>query len=206
MKAWPSDSTPLARLGRLRLSEFMRTTWQRRPRLIRDALPGFASPVQPAQLAALAARDDVESRLVSAFGGRWRLQHGPFAAGALPTASRKRWTLLVQGVDLYLPAVAALRERFRFISDVRLDDVMVSYATEGGGVGPHVDSYDVFLLQAQGRRRWRISGQRDLDLRPGLPLKILADFRPTREWTLEPGDLLYLPPGVAHEGTAVDGD
>jgi 50S ribosomal protein L16 3-hydroxylase len=200
------NATPLKRLGDVDVAEFLRTTWQRRPRLIRQALPRFASPVEAAVLFALAARDDVESRLVTAFGRRWRLRHGPFDAAALPAPARRGWTLLVQGVDLYLPQVAALRERFRFISDARLDDVMVSYASDGGGVGPHVDSYDVFLLQAQGRRRWRISRQRDLDLVPGLPLRILADFRATEDWVLEPGDLLYLPPGVAHEGTAVGSD
>lgn len=200
------SAPPLKQLGRLRVDAFMRTTWQRRPRLIRQALPSFASPVDRQALFALAARDDVESRLVTAFGGRWRLAHGPFAARSLPRPTRAGWTLLVQGVDLYLPAVAALRERFRFIGDAQLDDVMASYASDGGGVGPHVDSYDVFLVQAQGRRRWRISRQRDLDLVPGLPLKILADFRATDEWVLEPGDLLYLPPGVAHEGTALGGD
>jgi 50S ribosomal protein L16 3-hydroxylase len=200
------SATPLKQLGRISVAEFMRTTWQRRPRLIRRALPGFASPVDRAGLFALAARADVESRLVTAFGRRWRLAHGPFSTAALPRPQRPGWTLLVQGVDLHLPKVAALRERFRFISDARLDDVMVSYASDGGGVGPHVDSYDVFLLQAQGRRRWRISRQRDLDLVPGLPLKILADFRAADEWVLEAGDLLYLPPGVAHEGTAVGSD
>ena len=197
------NASPLKRLGDTSVAAFMRSRWQRRPALIRNALRGFVSPVSAAELFDLAARADVESRLVTAFGGRWRLRHGPFARRALPAPTRRHWTLLVQGVDLYLPRVAALRERFRFISDARLDDVMVSYASDGGGVGPHVDSYDVFLLQAQGRRRWRISQQRDLDLVPGLPLKVLADFRATHEWTLEPGDLLYLPPGVAHEGTAV---
>jgi 50S ribosomal protein L16 3-hydroxylase len=197
---------PLERLGNITVAEFMRTTWQKRPQLIRHALPERAAPVTAADLFALAARDDVAARLVTAFSGRWRLQHGPFARTRIPSPRRPGWTLLVQGVDLYLPQVAALRERFRFISDARLDDVMVSYASDGGGVGPHVDSYDVFLLQVQGRRRWRISRQRDLDLVPGLPLKILADFRAEAEWVLEPGDLLYLPPGVAHEGSAVGGD
>lgn len=197
---------PLKRLGDVPVAQFMRNIWQRRPRLIRRALPDVGSTVSRAQLFALAARDDVESRLLTAFGGRWKLAHGPLAASALPARTRRCWTLLVQGVDLYLPAAAALRERFRFISDARLDDVMISYASDGGGVGPHVDSYDVFLLQAHGRRRWRISRQRDLDLIPGLPLKILADFRPSQEWVLEPGDLLYLPPGVAHDGVALGPD
>jgi 50S ribosomal protein L16 3-hydroxylase len=190
-------------LGRLPVAEFMRRYWQRRPLLIRNALAGFASPVTLAELFALARREGVESRLVTSFGGRWRLQHGPLER--LP-AARRDWTVLVQNVEAHLPAAAALLARFRFIADARLDDLMVSYAVAGGGVGPHVDSYDVFLIQAQGRRRWRISRQRNLDEQPGLPLKVLADFRPTQEWVLAPGDMLYLPPQVAHEGTAVDGD
>ena len=197
---------PLTQLGRLSVADFMRTTWQKRPRLLRNALPLASPPVDADALFTLAARDDVESRLVTSFDGRWSLRDGPLPARALPARRRADWTLLVQGVDLYLPAAAALRERFRFISDARLDDVMVSYASDGGGVGPHVDSYDVFLLQARGTRRWRVSRQRDLDLVPGLPLKILADFRAEHDWLLEPGDLLYLPPGVAHEGTAVGPD
>jgi len=193
----------LTHLGPHTVAWFMREAWQRRPLLIRQALPGFRAPVTREQMFALAACDDVESRCVTASRGRWKLAHGPFERGALPPAARRNWTLLVQGLDLHLPAAHALLRRFRFVSDARLDDLMASYATDGGGVGPHVDSYDVFLLQAQGRRRWRISRQRDLALVPGLPLKILARFRPAAEWVLEPGDLLYLPPGVAHEGVAL---
>jgi len=193
----------LTHLGEHTVAWFMREVWQRRPLLIRQALPGFRPPVTRERLFELAAHDDVESRCVSALRGRWRLAHGPFEHGSLPAVTRRQWTLLVQGLDLHLPAAHALLQRFRFISDARLDDLMASYATDGGGVGPHVDSYDVFLIQAHGRRRWRISRQRDLALVPGLPLKILADFRPSNEWVLEPGDLLYLPPGVAHDGVAL---
>jgi len=193
----------LTHLGSLTVARFMREAWQRRPLLIRQALPGLRSPVRRAQLFELAARDDVESRCVTAFGGRWRLAHGPFARSSLPPLARRRWTLLVQGLDLHLPAAHSLLQRFRFAPDARLDDLMASYATDGGGVGPHVDSYDVFLIQAHGRRRWRISRQRDLALVDGLPLKILANFRPGAEWVLEPGDVLYLPPGVAHDGVAL---
>jgi 50S ribosomal protein L16 3-hydroxylase len=125
---------------------------------------------------------------------------GPFKR--LPSLQRPRWTVLVQGVDLIDDAAHGLLQRFRFVPDARLDDLMVSFATDGGGVGPHVDSYDVFLLQAAGRRRWRISRQRE-KLRAGAPLKLLANFRATREWVLEPGDMLYLPPGIAHEGVAI---
>jgi len=181
----------------------MRRYWQKRPLLVRQAIPSLQSPVARERLFELAARDDVESRLVTAFGGRWRLAHGPFDARNLPSPRRRAWTLLVQGVNLHDEAADALLARFRFLPDARLDDLMASYATDGGGVGPHVDSYDVFLVQTHGRRRWRIGRQRDLRLVPGLPLKILAGFRPTHEWVLEPGDLLYLPPGVAHEGVAL---
>ncbi|MFN3566120.1 MAG: cupin domain-containing protein, partial [Burkholderiaceae bacterium] len=194
---------PLRALGRLPVDEFMRRYWQKRPLLVRQAIPALRSPVARERLFELAARDDVESRLVTAFGGRWRLKHGPFAAHSLPSPRRRAWTLLVHGVNVHDEAADALLARFRFLPDARLDDLMASYATDGGGVGPHVDSYDVFLVQAHGRRRWRIGRQRDLRLVPGLPLKILADFRPTHEWVLEPGDLLYLPPGVAHEGVAL---
>jgi len=131
----------------------------------------------------------------------WQLQPGPLHR--LPSPRRAGWTVLVQGVDLADDGAHALLQRFRFVPDARLDDLMISYATDGGGVGPHVDSYDVFLLQAHGRRRWRISRQRDLRTVEGAPLQLLADFRPTDEVVLEPGDMLYLPPGVAHEGTAV---
>jgi 50S ribosomal protein L16 3-hydroxylase len=197
------NPTVLTHLGRHGVAAFMRNAWQRRPLLIRQALPAFRSPVTREQLFELAADEDVESRLVTCFRGRWQLAHGPLDGAALSAAMRSHATLLVQGLDLHLPAAHALLQRFRFVSDARLDDLMASYATDGGGVGPHVDSYDVFLLQAQGRRRWRISRQRDQQLVPDLPLKILAEFRPMAEWVLEPGDLLYLPPGVAHEGVAL---
>ncbi len=199
----PPIVAPLARLGQLSVAEFMRRYWQRRPVLLRQAVPGLASPVSRERLFILAGNGDVESRLVTSFIGRWRLRHGPFVAADLPARSRRNWTLLVQGVDQHDAAARRLLDRFRFLPDARLDDLMASYATDGGGVGPHVDSYDVFLVQAQGRRRWRISQQRTLAVLPGLPLKILAQFAPTHEWVLEPGDALYLPPGVAHEGVAI---
>lgn len=194
----------LRRLGTLPVGQFVARYWQRQPLCIRQALGGFTNPVQPAELRALAGADDVESRLVRSDGGRWRMRHGPFAARALPAAGRPDWTLLVQGVDLHLPAVAALAARFRFLPAARFDDVMVSLAGAGGGVGPHVDQYDVILLQAHGRRRWRIAQHFDPRLVEGLPLRVLAGFRAEREWILEPGDALYLPPGVAHDGVALD--
>lgn len=182
---------------------FMRRHWQKRPLLVRQALPSGLAPLQRSDLFALAARDDVESRLVQSEEGAWRLRHGPIPRRSLPPLSRRNWTLLVQGVDLHLRAARELLERFRFLPDARLDDLMVSWASDGGGVGPHLDAYDVFLVQAQGRRRWRIGRAADASFVPDLPLRILKRFEPDEDWLLEPGDLLYLPPGWAHEGTAM---
>jgi len=196
---------PLALLGGMTPAAFMRDIWQRKPLLIRQAVPGIEPPVSRESLFELADRDDVESRLISHFRNRWKLEQGPFAADNLPSRKARQWTLLVQGVNLHDSAAAALLGQFRFAPDARLDDLMVSYATDGGGVGPHFDSYDVFLLQVSGRRRWRISSQAKLDLVPDLPLKILSDFTPEEEWVLEPGDMLYLPPQYAHDGVA-DGE
>ncbi len=192
---------PLRHLGDVPVARFLRDSWQRRPRLIRQALPDFVAPVDRERLLALALSPDAEARLIERDRGTWRVRQGPLSR--LPSLRRPGWTVLVQGLDLLDDGAHALLQRFRFVSDARLDDLMASYATDGGGVGPHTDSYDVFLLQAFGRRRWRISRQRDQRLVAGLPLRILSDFRASAEFVLEPGDLLYLPPGVAHEGTAL---
>ena len=192
--------TPL--LGGLSPQLFMRRHWQKKPLLVRQAVPGGVALLSRAQLFALAASDEVESRLVLRRNARWSLRHGPLKRSALPPLTQPGWSLLVQGVDLHVPAARELLERFRFVPDARLDDLMLSYASDGGGVGPHVDSYDVFLLQAQGRRRWRIGRVRRPVLVPDVPLKILANFAPEGEWLLEPGDMLYLPPGWAHDGVA----
>lgn len=193
---------PLQLLGGMTPAAFMRDIWHRKPLLVRQAISDIVPPVSREALFELADRDDVESRLVTHFRNRWKLAHGPFAADNLPSIKARQWTLLVQGVNLHNSAAAALMGQFRFIPDARLDDVMVSYATDGGGVGPHFDSYDVFLLQVSGRRRWRISSQDRLDLVPDLPLKILAEFEAEQEFVLEPGDMLYLPPQYAHDGVA----
>ena len=194
---------PLQLLAGLSPAQFMRRHWQKKPLLVRQALPHFEPLLPRSALFALAGEEDVESRLVSSGPGGWRLRHGPFERRALPPLKQPEWTLLVQGVDLHHAGVHALMQQFRFVPDARLDDVMISYASDGGGVGPHFDSYDVFLLQAQGRRRWRIGRQQNLALVEGLPLKILADFEPEEEFVLEPGDMLYLPPRWAHDGVAV---
>ncbi len=192
-------------LGGMTVAEFLHRHWQKKPLLARNALPECPGIVQRDGLFELAARDDLESRLVEHTGRRWRVRHGPFAPRELKRLPRSGWTLLVQGVDLAVPAARGLLDRFSFIPYARLDDVMVSYAPAGGGVGPHFDNYDVFLLQGEGRRRWRVSGQRDLELVAGAPLRILRRFRPSREWVLDPGDLLYLPPRCAHDGVAMAG-
>ncbi|RYF63849.1 MAG: cupin domain-containing protein, partial [Comamonadaceae bacterium] len=167
-------SEPLPLLGGLSPAQFMRRHWQKKPLLVRQAIPGFTAPVPRSALFDLAAREDVESRLITHTAKQgWRLRHGPVERRALPPLSRREWTLLVQGVDLHDEAAHQLVQAFRFLPDARLDDLMISYASDGGGVGPHFDSYDVFLLQASGRREWRIGRQKDLTLREGLPLKVL---------------------------------
>ncbi len=191
----------LEKIGELSVDEFLRRHWQRAPLLVRGAFPGFVAPIEPEALFEMASREEVESRLLTAFDDRWTLEHGPF--DRLPSRRRPGWTLLVQGTDLHDDAMHALRRRFAFVPDARVDDLMVSFATDGGGVGPHTDQYDVFLLQARGRRRWRIAPPGDTTLVPGVPVRLLARFEPTREWVLEPGDMLYLPPGWGHDGVAV---
>lgn len=197
----PNQPTPL--LAGLTPAEFMQRHWQRKPLLIRGAIKDFRPPVSMADVKRLSKDDDVESRLVWRENERWQMEQGPFAR--LPPAREAGWSLLVQGVNLHDDDTADLLQQFRFVPDARLDDVMISIATDGGGVGPHFDSYDVFLLQGVGKRRWRIGRQKDLSLDPDAPLKILSHFEPTEEFVLEPGDMLYLPPSYAHDGVA-EGD
>jgi 50S ribosomal protein L16 3-hydroxylase len=198
-----SLATPL--LGGLSPQRFMRRHWQKKPLLVRQALPGGVQLASRSMLFDLASMDEVESRLITRRAGRWSLRQGPMPRSAIPPLKQREWTLLLQGLDLHLPAARALLDRFRFVPDARLDDLMLSYASDGGGVGPHVDSYDVFLLQAVGRRRWRIGAPKASGhgaLVADAPLKILANFEAEQEWLLEPGDMLYLPPGWSHEGVA----
>ncbi len=193
-------------LGKLTRAQFLRRHWQKNPLLVRGAVPRLDAPLSRARLFALAARADVESRLVVRTAAGWTLEHGPFKRSAYPPLAQPGWTLLVQGVDLHDDATHALLRSFRFIPDARIDDVMVSWASPSGGVGPHVDSYDVFLLQARGRRRWRIGRQQDALFEHGVPLKLLKRFTPDEEHVLAPGDMLYLPPDWAHDGVAEGGD
>ena len=192
-------------LGQTSLKHFMSHHWQRRPLLVRQALPDFKSPLTLQRLLDIAhnEEDPAESRLIRRQRGRWSLAHGPFAEDEIPLEAKRHWTLLVQGMDLHDDAIRSVLDRFRFIADARLDDLMISYAVDGGGVGPHLDSYDVFLLQAQGRRHWRWGKQADNTLRDAVPLKLLREFTPSDEAILEPGDMLYLPPGWAHDGVAM---
>ena len=193
-------ATPL--LGGLTPAEFMRDHWQKKPLLVRGAVRDAIPELGRKRMFALAAQEGVESRLVVNHGGRWSVRHGPITRRALPALATPGWTLLVQGVDLHDDAAHRLLGRFRFIADARLDDLMLSFASDGGGVGPHVDSYDVFLLQVEGRRRWRIGRSAHPRLRDDVPLKMLADFRPRHDWLLGAGDMLYLPPGWGHDGIA----
>jgi len=210
---------PHPRLGGLSARAFLRDHWQRRPLLVRGAFPDWRDPISPDELAGLATEPDAHARIVRQVArqvGRqvvrqtgapphWRVDHGPFEADAFAALPEDRWTLLVRHVDLYVSGVAALLADFRFLPAWRVDDVMVSYAAPGGTVGPHLDSYDVFLIQGLGRRRWQVGAGPVAGppaLVPGLDLQVLADFRPAEEWLLEPGDLLYLPPRVPHHGVA----
>jgi|LNFM01.1.fsa_nt_gb 50S ribosomal protein L16 3-hydroxylase len=189
-------------------ARFLRDHWQKEPLLVRGAFPGFRDGLPRSRLAALARRDDVESRLISHVhrrdGDRYRVEHGPLASRQLARLERPDATLLVQGVNLHQPQVQPVLDAFAFIPVARRDDLMVSDASPGGGVGPHVDSYDVFLLQARGRRLWRIARRFDDALVEDAPLKLLAGFEAEDEYLLEAGDFLYLPPGIAHDGIALD--
>ena len=191
-------------LGGMTPAGFLARHWQRRPLLARAAIKAFDGLISPRDLMRLAGRDDVPSRVVVREGATWQVHHGPFRPAFFRRLGTGPWTLLVQDVNHFVHQARGLLERFRFVPDARFDDLMVSYAPPGGGVGPHFDSYDVFLLQGLGRRRWRIGDQRDLTLVEGAPLKLLARFRAQQEWVLEPGDMLYLPPRWGHDGVAVD--
>ncbi len=198
-----SINLPLQLLGGISPAEFMRKYWQKKPCIIRNAISNFKPLLSRQELFALSQNQDVESRLIVSNGDKWSLAHGPMTAKQIPSIKKPNWTLLVQGVDLHDSAVNELKNRFRFAPDARLDDLMISYATDGGGVGPHFDSYDVFLLQAHGTRRWRIGKQKDGTLQANVPLRILSNFKPELTFDLEPGDMLYLPPRYAHDGVAI---
>jgi 50S ribosomal protein L16 3-hydroxylase len=195
---------PRPPLGGLSPKAFLRGYWQKQPLLVRQAIPGFQGLLDSESLFALAGSDEVEARLIE--GGKdWRVTTGPIAKRTFSRLPKTRWTLLVNGINLHCEEADALLARFAFASWARIDDVMVSYAVDEGGVGPHADSYDVFLLQGPGRRRWRLMppGKAPFKLVAGAPLKQIAGFRPTQDMVLDPGDMLYVPPGWGHEGTAM---
>jgi 50S ribosomal protein L16 3-hydroxylase len=191
--------------GSLSQAQFLERHWQRSPLFLPGALPGFRSPLSPDELAGLACEESVESRLVEGHvGAGFRLTRGPFEEKRFARLPKRNWTLLVQDVDKHVPDVARLLEPFRFLPAWRVDDIMVSFAAPGGSVGPHTDQYDVFLLQVQGKRRWQLSEHFDPKLRKDSELRVLERFEPERELIAEPGDILYLPPNVAHFGVAID--
>ena len=191
-------------LGGLSASAFLRRHWQKQPLLVRGALPGFNGVLDLGEMIALACRDHCESRLIVRSGDCWTVEHGPFERKRFSRLAPRNWTLLVQGLEQFLPAARQLLSHFDFIPYSRLDDLMISYAPAGGGVGAHFDSYDVFLLQGPGKRRWQVGRQRDLALVENAPLKILKRFAPDGQCLLSAGDMLYLPPEFAHDGVAVD--
>ncbi len=195
---------PLTLLGGLSIEEFLRDYWQKKPLLIRKAIPDFTGLLDAQALIALACTEDTQARLVTQQRGKFALQQSPFFEEDFASLGKSKWTVLVQGVNHHLSSATELLEHFNFIPHTRLDDLMVSYAPKGGGVGPHFDSYDVFLLQGLGHRRWQISTQKDRTLIEGAPLRILSDFKVEQEWILEAGDMLYLPPQCAHNGIAED--
>ncbi len=201
-----TNKQPLQLLNHLTPSQFLAEYWQKKPLFIKNAIANFTGLLSPEELAGLACEEDVQARIVQKTGLKWIVKNGPFEDADFAKLSHKDWTLLVQSVNHYLPEAADLLAQFNFIPYARLDDLMVSYAPDGGGIGAHVDSYDVFLLQGSGRRNWKISAQSDLRLIENAPLKILKNFMAEQEWTLEAGDMLYLPPQIAHWGTAVSDD
>ena len=190
-------------LGGLSVSAFLRRHWQKQPLLVREAIPDFDGVLDFDTLVELATRDDSESRLVVRQGNRWSVEHGPFHRKRFSRLPARNWTLLLQGLERMLPAAQDLLSKFNFIPYSRLDDVMVSYAPPGGSVGPHFDSYDVFLLQGPGQRRWSVSRQHDMALMEETPIKLLKRFLPDGQCVVSPGDMLYLPPACAHEGVAI---
>ena len=189
-------------LGNISPETFLRDYWQKKPLLVRNALPGFAGLLAVDELVSLACQDSSQSRLITREDGEWNVQSDMLTVADFASLDNKQWTLLVHDVNHYLMAARDLLLQFSFIPYARLDDLMVSFSPKGGGIGPHVDSYDVFLLQGMGSKRWQISAQQNNDLIDDIPLKILRDFSPEQEWVLEPGDMLYLPPNYAHNGVA----
>lgn len=191
------------------VSDFLKHYWQQQHLLIRKALPGYKPPLDGDDLAGLSLEENAESRIIINHGNnQWEVQYGPFAEDHFSTLPEKDWTLLVQAVDHWLFEINDLKQLFRFIPDWRIDDIMISYAPKGGGVGPHYDRYDVFLLQAAGQRRWKIGQQCDSNTPQSDHdnIRQLLQFDEQADYLLNPGDILYVPPGCAHWGTSESDD
>ena len=199
---------PTYPLGEFTLDSFLNHYWQKKPVLIKDALPNIQPPISADELAGLACEPNIESRIISNADNNWQLLHGPFDEHTFASLPSSHWTLLVQAVNHFIPQAAQLLEQFNFIPRWRIDDLMVSYACKGGGVGAHYDNYDVFLIQTQGQRQWEVGGHYDdtSPIKENLPVKIVAQFQPEHSWRLNPGDILYIPPGVGHNGIALSDD
>lgn len=196
----------LTSLGGLSVERFLADYWQQKPLLVRNAVAPHLLSISGDELAGLALEDNIESRLITERDGNWHVQHGPFSEQHFASLPQSHWTLLVQAVDHYLPEVHHLLNLFRFVPNWRLDDIMISFAVAGGSVGPHFDQYDVFLIQGEGQRRWQIGQNCDgsTGLKPGTDLQLVDDFHVQEDWVLNPGDMLYLPPAIAHYGVALD--
>lgn len=197
---------PFTLLGGMSVDTFLQEYWQKKPLLIRQALPDYDGFLSPDDLAGLSCEADIQSRIILHQNKQWLLEHGPFEESRFSQLPESDWTLLVQNVDQHLLEGKALLRQFNFIPYARLDDLMVSYAPKGGSVGPHFDSYDVFLLQGKGTRQWQVSGQSNHDLVPNCDLRILQQFDEDNTWELSPGDMLYLPPQYAHLGVSTSDD
>ena len=201
------NNSPLTLLGGISKAQFLAEYWQKKPLLIRGALTDFNPPISADELAGLSCEEEVESRIVIEKDGRhpWELRCGPFTEGQFTTLPESHWTLLLQEANRHIPELSTLLDQFDFIPSWWLDDIMISYAADQGTVGPHYDRYDVFLLQVEGKKQWKINSQpvADDNVIDDIPLRIMKTFASEQEWILEPGDMLYLPPGVAHHGVAL---
>jgi len=196
----------MKKLGDLSIADFLANYWQKKPVLIRNAFAGFTSPVEPDEIAGLSLEEDVESRIILEDGPnhKWELLNGPFDESTFANLPKEKWTLLIQGADHWVPELADILALFDFVPSWRRDDLMVSFAPKGGSVGPHYDNYDVFLIQAQGQRKWQVGPKCNANTQTldETPLRILSEMTVDEEWVLNPGDMLYLPPLYAHNGVA----
>ncbi len=193
-------------LGKTSVNDFLKNYWQKKPLLIKNAIPNFVSPITESDLFIIAQNEEAVSRLIEHKQGIWQVKYGPFKKSDLPKKTNIPWTILVQNINHYFPFAEAFLNLFKFIPYARLDDLMISYATKKGSVGPHFDSYDVFLFQAQGAREWKISDQKKFTLDKQSSIKIITNFKSKNSWVLKPGDMLYLPPNIGHWGISQSDD